>query len=146
MAKGWHRESRRHSLASRGIKTAQKIKHIPIVKPRFVKDKKVVDYLKSFLFSKLEEDKRFSVKSREPTNIYIRRFDKIDENKKQLHLNVNLGYQTLSEINSEYDQDDSGFREGNKLVVSYKKSKNPYKKYDFELVDVKKIGEFELWE
>jgi hypothetical protein len=35
MAKGWHRESRRHSLASKGIKTAQKIKHIPIVnKPK----------------------------------------------------------------------------------------------------------------
>lgn len=34
----WHRESRRHSLARKGIKTAQKIPHIPIM-PKTLPDK-----------------------------------------------------------------------------------------------------------
>lgn len=44
MSKGWYRESRRHSLASRGIRTTTGIKtpvrHIPTIKTKYVKLKK----------------------------------------------------------------------------------------------------------
>lgn len=55
----WHRESKRHSLASRGIKTVQKIRFIP--KPPFLSQNKLPVQI-GIIVPSTEKDKKISDK------------------------------------------------------------------------------------